>query len=98
MRATQGRAQAEHFETLEARSLLSAPLTISQGAYLGGTQLKLVATAQDDHITIRRVTGGLAITDNDWSTTIKGNFKSILVDGGAGNDSIRLDVSVTQDA
>src|SRR3712207_1502593 len=79
-------------ETLENRTMMSgSPLTISEAAYRGGTQLKITGTTGDDQITVSlNGNGGLTIANGEWSTTRSGNYKSLLVNAAAGNDSVSI--------
>src|SRR5215218_4230586 len=86
-------------EALEVRSMMSAsPLTISEAAYAGGTQLRVIGTAGDDQIAVSLNETGLTITNGDWSTTKSGSFKSLLINAAAGNDSVSLAADLAVDA
>jgi hypothetical protein len=83
-------------EALESRELLSAtPLTINQTPVYNGTQLVVIGTAANDKITVTQTTNGLLITDNTWTTTVAGNFASLLIESGNGNDSVVVSPTVT---
>ena len=93
-----GNAARAAVESLESRTLLSGgPLTVSQVSLAGGVQLRLGGTPGADQITIQQTPAGLLATNGAWSQTIAGTFQSILIDGGAGNDSIVVDPSVRTD-
>jgi hypothetical protein len=87
-------------EGLEGRTLLSGvPLSVSQVAVDGGMQLRIAGTSGSDQITVTNTAGGLIIGNSGgWSQTIANAIKSLWIDAGAGNDSIVLDPSVTQNA
>src|SRR3954466_2171161 len=87
-------------EALEVRSMMSAsPLTISEASYAGGTQLRIIGTAGDDQITVSlNNDGGLTIANGDWNTTAAGNYKSLLINAAAGNDSVAVAADVTVNA
>ena len=83
-------------ETLESRELLSAaPLSIYQTPVTGGTQLQINGTNAADKITLKQNAAGITVTDGKWSTAVAGNFSSIVVRTGNGNDSVIEDASVT---
>jgi hypothetical protein len=83
-------------ETLESRELLSGtPLTISQTAVYGGTQLQIIGTNGNDSITVKQTAAGLVIGNTGgWTTTVAGAFNSILIKSDNGNDSVAVDASV----
>src|SRR3954447_329127 len=86
-------------EALEVRSMMSAsPLTISEASYAGGTQLRIIGTAGDDQITVSLNDNGLTISNGDWNTTAAGNYKSLLINAAAGNDSVAVAADVTVNA
>src|SRR5687768_6160541 len=88
-------------EPLEGRALFAGtPLAFAEAAFLGGTQLRIQGTAAGDAITVaRNDDGGLVVGNTGgWSHTFSGNYKSLRIDGGAGNDRITLDPAVTLDA
>lgn len=93
------KAAAAVVESLEARALLSAvPLTIAQTPVWDGTQLRIIGTPANDQITVTQTSDGLVIGNSGgWSTTVAGAFANILIDAGAGNDSVVVDPSVTTD-
>lgn len=87
-------------EALESRTLLSgSSLSISQ-IHLsgGGTQLRIEGTPGNDHIRVQQTTEGLAVSNNGSSQFIAGQFQSLVISGGTGNDSIVLDSSVQVNA
>lgn len=78
-------------EALEARALMSGgPLGISETSYLGGTQLRVMGTADGDDITVSPAPGGLLVRNGDWSTVKLGTYKSVRVEAGAGNDAVAI--------
>src|SRR6185437_10778523 len=91
------RAVMEH---LESHVLMSAaPLAVTEVPVTGGTQLHIAGTSGNDQITVRQTSAGLIVGNTGgWSKTVTDNIKSIWINGGAGNNSIVLDPSVTRDA
>lgn len=87
-------------EPLEGRVLLAGtPLGLSQGSYMGGVQLKITGTAGADQITVKKTANGLQVSNTGgWSAAVAGSFKSLLIDGGAGNDRITVDAGVATSA
>ena len=87
-------------ESLEGRTMFAAvPLNVTEAAYMGGTQLRVTGTDAADHVTITRTDAGLRISNNTgWSVTKAGNYKSLLVNAGNGNDTVTLDASVNTSA
>lgn len=85
------------FESLEGRTLMAGnPLGVTQISYMGGVQLKVAGTSGNDQITVKKTANGIVLGNTGgWVSTIAGSFKSILIDGAAGNDSITVDTSVT---
>lgn len=87
-------------ETLESRTLLSAAvaLTVAEAPYYGGTQLQINGTSGNDQIGVKQTTAGLVISNSGgWSKTVTDPINSIWINGGAGNNSIVVDPSVTLD-
>ena len=83
-------------EFLETRRLMSgSPLTFSEVAYLGGTQLRVQGSDTADTINVSLVSGGLKFENGSWSATKSGTYNSLLINAGAGNDSIALAAAVT---
>lgn len=85
------------FENLENRQMLAAsPLdaALASVSYNGGTQLQITGTSKSDSIFVTATTGGLKVFMNGASRTVSGNFNSLVVRGGRGNDSIILHSSV----
>ena len=91
-------------DTLEARTMMAAhglkaeapvALDITTAAYNEGTQLVINGSAKNDNINVTRTDAGLLITNTGgWNTLITGDYKSIRVNGNAGNDTITIDASV----
>jgi hypothetical protein len=83
-------------EALESRTLLAGtPLSVSQPAIAGGVQLKISGTAKNDQITVKQVGPFIVLTNTGgWTGSYRGQFQNIVIDGGAGNDSIVVDPSV----
>ncbi len=88
-------ASASVFETLESRELMSSStLSISTVAVWGGNQLQINGTSGNDKITVTQTAGGLVVANNGWTSTLTGNYASLLVRSGAGNDTVTIDPSV----
>jgi hypothetical protein len=88
-------------ETLEARGMMSvAGLAIGQTPAADGVSsiLEIRATTASSHINVTQTTAGLVVSNNGSSETLTGNYSSMEVFGGAGNDAIYLDPSVQIDA
>jgi hypothetical protein len=87
-------------EHLESHLLMSAtPLAVSELPVSGGTQLHITGTSGNDQITVRQTSTGLVIGNTGgWTKTVTDPIKNIWINGGAGNNSIVLDASVTKDA
>jgi hypothetical protein len=92
--------QVALIENLEGRTLMSAtPLGISQVAFDGGTQLRITGTAGNDQITVKQTAAGLVVGNTGgWSQTVGASFASLWINGQGGNNSIKLDASVTINA
>lgn len=84
-------------EPLEGRVLMAGTaLGVSQVSYLGGVQLRITGSSAADQIGVKKSATGLTLSNTGgWSTTVAGSFKGLLIDGGAGNDSITVDATVT---
>src|SRR5580700_2330446 len=91
------RAVMEH---LESHLLMSAvPLGISEAPVTGGTELRITGTSGNDQITVRQTSAGLIIGNTGgWTKTVTDPVKILWINGGAGNNSIILDSSVTTNA
>jgi hypothetical protein len=87
-------------EPLEARALFAGtPLAVAEVPFLDGTQLQVRGTPAGDTIDVKQAPAGLVVSTGDgWSETFAGEFNSLRIDGGTGNDRITLDPSVTLDA
>lgn len=86
-------------EQLERRLLLAGqPFDITEVAVPGGIELRVTGTSSNDRIDISQTVEGLTLTSGSWSKGYYKNFKSLYIDGAAGNDMIILDPSVTVDA
>ena len=80
-------------ESLEARSLLSASLNSTTGV------LTVVGTSRDDSIAITVAAGKYKVTQNGKASYFAATkVKSVVVKGGAGSDSIKLDATVKVNA
>lgn len=83
-------------EGLESRLMLAAsPLAISQVQVAGGTELWVHGQARSNKISVTEQGGELLVADNGASQTVDGTFLDLRIFGGAGNDSIVVDASVT---
>lgn len=87
-------------ENLEARTLMTAvPLSITEVAYNGGTQLRVIGTAGNDQITVKHTAAGLVLGNTGgWTKTVTDPIKSLWINSSAGNNSIVIDPSVTINA
>src|SRR5437899_2865275 len=90
-------------EALEGRTMMSATtagsLSGSDAMAGDGLQLRVVGTPGADHISVARTADGLVVSDGaGGSATFAGNYATLLVDGGAGNDVITIFPSVTTPA
>lgn len=87
-------------EPLEGRVLMAGTaLGVSQVSYLGGVQLRITGSSAADQIGVKKSATGLTLSNTGgWSTTVAGSFKGLLIDGGAGNDTITVDATVTMEA
>ena len=84
------------FESLEPRQMLaSTPLTIETVFTPGGLQLQVASGNKSDSISVAPADGGLKVSNGTWSTTVSGNFTSIRIQGGRGNDNISVDPTIT---
>jgi len=86
-------------EQLESRTMMAAsPLGVSQLQIAGGgTELRVQGLARNNKITLAMQDGQLTLSDNGSSQNVSGQFQDIRIFGGAGNDSILVDSSVTTD-
>jgi Ca2+-binding RTX toxin-like protein len=71
------------------------PLTITQVAFNGGTQVQIKGGNKSDTIGINATAGGLLITNTRWQQTILGTFNSVVVRSGKGNDLVVVDPTLT---
>lgn len=87
-------------EDLEARVLMAAqPLGVAEVAQANGLQLRITGTGGADQITVLQSASGLVVSSGSgWSQTFSNTYRSLLIDGGSGNDVITLDPSVIVDA
>ncbi len=85
-------------ERLEARTFLSAtaPYSIITVPYEGGVQLRVTGTSSNDVINVAQNAAGALVVTNGaaYLQSFAGPFKSLAVDGGAGDDTIKIDASV----
>lgn len=87
-------------ETLEGRVMMAGqPLSIGTAGFMGGTQLVINGSSNNDAITVKQTEAGLVIGNTGgWSQTVAGNFKSIKINAGNGNDTVTVDASVNTNA
>lgn len=87
-------------EALEARQMLTAvPLTVSVIPTASGNQLHIIGTPGNDQITVTPSPSGLLVGNTGgWSQAITQTIKTIWIDAGAGNDSVKVDPAITQNA
>lgn len=87
-------------ETLEGRTLMAAtPLAVSEVGHLGGSQLKIAGTSGNDQITVDLAHNGVTVrSGSGWAETFAGNYNSLLIEGGAGNDTLTVNPLVGLDA
>ena len=89
-------ARRPGFESLEPRQLLaSTPLTVVSATTVGGLQLQIHSGNHSDSISVAATPGGLRVTKGAWSTTVTGDFQSIHIRGGKGNDHVAVDPAIT---
>jgi hypothetical protein len=74
-------------ESLEDRALLSVTASLSQGV------LHVDGTAQADTIYLHETNSGLVYLDGVSGGFLASSINKILINGGAGNDTIRLDLT-----
>jgi hypothetical protein len=74
--------------------VVSNPLTITQANGI----LAITGNAGNDQITVSQSGNVFTIKNGSWSTTVTGTFTKLTVKGNGGNDSIKLDASVTENA
>ena len=87
-------------ESLESRTLLSGSSVLASEVHLsdGSLQLRVQGGSGNDRINVEQSDLGLLVTENGASQTFAGPFQSLVINAGAGNDSIILDPSVHIDA
>jgi len=88
-------------ETLEARRMMSITgLAITDLPAGDGVSdvLQIRGTTASSRINITQTSAGLVVSNNGSSETFTGNYSSLQVFGGAGNDSIIINPSVDIDA
>lgn len=81
-----------------AQTLMNGPLGISQIAANGGMELLVTGTTGSDQVAIAQSGTTYTVRNGAWSKTVTGLFKTLVVQGNGGNDSITLDPTVTTDA
>ncbi|HET6246099.1 MAG TPA: C2 family cysteine protease [Tepidisphaeraceae bacterium] len=97
------RAHNSHWVTVEdlpPRILMTAvPLGIGETTIDGALQLRITGTSGNDQITVKQTRTGLLVGNTGgWTRTITDPVKTLWINGGAGNNSIALDASVTLNA
>ena len=78
--------------------MAAQPVGVAEISAAGGLQLRVTGTGGNDQITVMQSASGLVVSAGGWSGTYARSYKSLLIDGGAGNDIITLDPSVTVNA
>ena len=88
-------AAEQTLDVLEPRRLMAAaPLSVTSVAFGDGQQLRVVATSGHDAVTVRFDGAAYQVTSKaGFSKSISGNFNSIRVFGGRGNDTIVVDAA-----
>ena len=67
--------------------------------YLGGSQLKIAGTPGNDVINVDLAENGVTIrSGTGWAETFAGSYNSLVIEGGAGNDTITVNAFVGLDA
>lgn len=84
-------------QSLEPRRMMSAtPLSTAVYAFGDGVQLNIFGTRRNDVINFYRTEDGYLLkTGTGYRQTFSGEFNSVRIIGGKGNDVIRVDGSVT---
>src|SRR4051812_33595291 len=83
-------------EVLEPRQMLaSTPLTVVPTPTADGLQLNVASGNKSDSIAVAPVDGGLRVSNGTWSATYLGQFTSIRIVGGKGNDRVTVDPAIT---
>ena len=87
-------------EALEFRRLMAAtPLGVEEVPYMGGTQLRVTGTAAGDDITVSPAAGGLTVANGaEWSLHVTGDYRSVRIDAGDGNDRVAVDPNLNLEA
>jgi hypothetical protein len=94
MKTTKTNNRTATIEALEGRTLMAATLMTA----IEGTQVRVTGTATNDEINVSLSDSTLTVTAAGFSKTFAADgVKSIKVMGGAGNDLINVDASVTID-
>ena len=86
------------FETLESRQMMAAHpigLAVSQAIVDGDLQLRISGGRKSDMIGVTATADGLLISNVRWNKTVTGNFTSIVIRGGKGNDLVVVDSTLT---
>ena len=86
-------------EPLEGRMLLAgSPLGVAERATSLGLELWINGSSGSDQILISRSGDMWTINNGDWRTVRTGRYAALRIDGGAGDDRIEVDGSVTTPA
>ena len=83
-------------ETPEDTYIPGTTITTRIVTTAGGLQLVVLGTNAADLLTLSQFGGGMTLTTATGTRTIGGNFASTLLYGFGGDDSIRVDYTVTQ--
>src|SRR4051812_14030836 len=98
---TKNKNNKSMIEALEGRTMcaghaLKAAAPIALNVTTNGSDLVINGSAAADQITVTKTDAGLMIGNTGgWTTTVSGNYNNIRIYGNAGNDTITVDASVT---
>ncbi len=101
---TKNKNNKSMIETLESRTMcaghaLKAASPIALTVTTNGSDLVINGSAAADQITVTKTDAGLVIGNTGgWTTTVSGNYSNIRIYGNAGNDTVTVDASVTNNA
>jgi hypothetical protein len=88
-------------ESLEPRQLLAVDplaLAVKTAIVNGGLELRVNGTNAADNIAITAIDGGLKVTNGSFTKSVAGNFKSIRIDAGKGNDTVSIEALISAKA
>ena len=84
--------------TVKLTPVLPAPIIVPLSINQNAGVLQINGTTGSDNITVSQSGNVFTIKNGLWSTTVTGTFTKLVVKGLGGNDSIKLDASVTENA